>query len=223
MKRLKTFNEHFFYSDDFKRLAEIYLKYKDGELSREDVDKFLMKKLNTPGESVLDKVELKAKEISDKLNKVNLDDLEDRVIMHFDKLLRWRQGIFKSLYYKVNNTTSRRYIDKNSDLIEIIFEELAYLMAVNVKKDINSNLGLIESAISMELNTEESELDNNLRHGRNTSYPIKMVEEIVEDIIEDAKLEIDFKRVDRDTADTKERKFSDDTLINNYELYFILK
>jgi hypothetical protein len=221
MKRIKMFEEYSFYTDEYRKVSETYLDYKNGKLSREDTDNFLMKKLNTPGQSVLDKVELKARQLSDKLNKVNLDNFEDRIISHFDELLKWRQIIWKAIYYKLDNITSRRYLKEDSDIILIIFEEIGYLMTVSAKKDLDFILDLFESAICIDLNNEEklSGYYNNKPH----TYPVKKVEEIVENIIEDAKLEIHFERVYRNSASPDERKYSDDTLIYTYEIYFILK
>lgn len=215
------FEEYIFYTDGYRRVSETYLDYKNGKLSREDADNFLMKKLNTPGQSVLDKVELKARQLSDKLNKVNLDNFEDRIISHFDELLKWRQIIHKAIYYKLDNITSRSYLKEDSDIILIIFEEIGYLMTVSDKKDLDFILDLFESAICIDLNDEEK--SSGYYYNKPHTYPVKKVEEIVENIIEDAKLEIHFERVDRNSASPDERKYSDDTLIYTYEIYFILK
>lgn len=216
MKHIKPFKNHIISLDD---VIKMYVEYKS---NGSKPDKELNEILNTffNDWDVLENLEKKAEYIINKLEKLNTEYIEDHLLNHFDKLLKWKPRIDKIIYYSTLSVTSSTPVKsgdiKYEDVVPILMRESLYLHK-STGEYFEQNLDIISPAIKIWMNYNYGEARN-----ATNLYKISEVDDVVDEIVEDCKKLLNYKKFTSDYVPKEKRRYSSDLMINEYNLYFIL-
>lgn len=216
MKHIKPFKNHIISLDD---VIKMYVEYKsNGSKPDRELNEILNTFFNDWG--VLENLEKKAEYIINKLEKLNTEYIEDYLLNHFDKLLKWKPRIDKIIYYSTLSVTSSTPVKsghiKYEDVVPILMRESLYLHKLTGEY-FEQNLDMIYPAIKIWMNYNYGETRN-----ATNLYKISEVDDVVDEIVEDCEKLLNYKKFTSDYVPKEKRRYSGDLMINDYNLYFIL-
>jgi hypothetical protein len=216
MKHIKPFQSHIVSLDD---IIKMYVEYKsNGSKPDKELNEILNNFFNDL--DVLENLEKKAEYIISKLEKLNAEYIEDYLLVHFDRLLKWKPRIDRIIHYSTHSVTSSTPIKageiKCEEIVPVLMREALYLDRLTGEY-FEQNLDMIYPAIKIWMNYNYGETRN-----ATNLYQISEVDDVVDEIVEDCKKLLNYKKFTSDYVPKEKRRYSGDLMINDYNLYFIL-